>query len=66
MIRFTERHAMHETNYIKSVSPRRPGANFNHDPSCFARYAEMQAKQIEQDGWKFFANEIRRSMTINA
>jgi MoaA/NifB/PqqE/SkfB family radical SAM enzyme len=35
-----------EIEYLLSINPRSPGANFNHDPDCFARYCKMQERRI--------------------
>ena len=52
-----------EIEYILSVNPRSPGANFNHDPACFARYCKMQERRILKSVTTqlgFFSEEVTR------
>ena len=50
-----------EADYIRSVDPTNPGTTFNHDPSCFARYCEMQAKQADRGNFVLIAAEMRKA-----
>jgi hypothetical protein len=47
-----------ELGYVRSVSIHRPGASFNFDPECFARYCDMQANSARADGEREIANEL--------
>ncbi len=51
--------ACNEVSYIQSVNPQNPGQSFNHDPSCFASYREMQAKHAEVSGHTLQAQQMR-------
>jgi hypothetical protein len=54
-----------EIEYIQSINPRSPGANFNHDPACFARYCKMQERRILESVTTqlgFFSEELERMM----
>lgn len=53
-----QQHWQDELGYIRSVSIRAPGAAFNHDPDCFARYCDMQANSARGEGFRDVANEI--------
>ena len=52
-----------EIEYILSIDPRSPGANFKHDPDCFARYCKMQERRILKSvitQLGFFSEEVTR------
>tara|TARA_R100000808_G_scaffold1753_1_gene7582 strand:+ start:1020 stop:1229 length:210 start_codon:yes stop_codon:yes gene_type:complete len=51
-----------EIEYILSIDPRSPGANFNHDPDCFERYCQMQERRIlESLGHKLYQSDAVRA-----
>ena len=47
-----------EAEYIASVNALSPGAAFNNDPKCFARYCNMQANQMRHSGFHLMALDI--------
>jgi hypothetical protein len=47
-----------EVKYIKSINPKKPGEDFLHSPSCFARYCDLQLRKAIKHGYVLIADEI--------
>ena len=58
--------ALAESDYIHGIDPKSPGADFNNDPACFARYCAMQANDMERRGFLQIAKELRLITKTNA
>lgn len=56
--RMTWTEAANEAAYIRSINPRYPGPDFNHNPECFARYRKVQSDHSRSSGHELQANQM--------
>lgn len=51
-----------EWRFILATDASHPGKSFNYDPACFARYCDMQSRQMDRSGFPCHAMDVRRVM----
>jgi hypothetical protein len=61
---WTADEAAQELAYLATVNPVSPGAAFNDDPACFARYANMQANHMLASGFPIMAHDATQYRDI--